>query len=479
LLLLLLGLLTSSFLLLLPRGFLPLLSSLTCSLLSLPCRLSSSFLCLSGGVLRLLGRSSSGILSLSRYLSGLIGRLPGHLSGLIRRLSGGVLRLLSCLSRSVLGLIRYLTGLVSGLTGGVLHTLRGLPDLIGDPSQRAASSSFLLFISTAAGQAAHGVLRLLGRPSGCLLGLARRLSCLVGRLSGGVLRLLGGLTCGVLDPLRGLTGLVNGLTGGFLSLPGSLSGCVLCLLGGSARCLLRSLGSLSSLVGDLPRSLFLPLSVAFLGLLFPLLLGGALGLLGRLVHRVFHSRVLGRLIERALDLRVGVDHLLDLCLCVALRDLLGQLLELVAVALDLALDVAHRVPVEILGRLQVLVLHLLLEVLSFAHFVSLPLIDFRLLTVRLGRLASIRAATPSSTAGTTRGLSAGAVWPTGINPAYPITTGPRETQRDLHRRSTSGKAAGQAAHGVLNLIHRSTTAAFFAAASFLLSFLSPLGFPSL
>jgi hypothetical protein len=37
---------------------------------------------------------------------------------------------------------------------------------------------------------------------------------------------------------------------------------------------------------------------------------GILGLLGRLVYRVVESLVMGRLVESAFDLRVGVDHLL-------------------------------------------------------------------------------------------------------------------------------------------------------------------------
>jgi hypothetical protein len=97
-----------------------------------------------------------------------------------------------------------------------------------------------------------------------------------------------------------------------------------------------------------------------------------LGLLGGLAHRVFHSRILGRLIHRTLDLRVGVDHLLDLGLSVASGKLLRVLLELLTVVLDLALYAAHRLPVETQGFLQVpFFLRLLLDGLrSFAHFVS-------------------------------------------------------------------------------------------------------------
>jgi hypothetical protein len=103
-----------------------------------------------------------------------------------------------------------------------------------------------------------------------------------------------------------------------------------------------------------------------------------LGLLDGLAHHVFHSRILGRLIHRTLDLRVGVDHLLDLGLSVAVGKLLRVLLELLAVVLDLALYAAHRLPVETQGFLQVpILLRLLLAILDlFGHFVSSSLIPF-------------------------------------------------------------------------------------------------------
>jgi hypothetical protein len=210
------------------------------------------------------------------------------------------------------------------LSGRVLHALRDLPNLIGDSTQRTSAS--LLATGQAAGEPTNGVLCLLGGSSGGLLGLTRHLSDLIGRLSGGLL------------------GLTRRLSGRLLGLSGYLSGGVLRLLG-------RSLCGLLDLL---------------------------LGLLGGLVHRVLDAQVLGRLIHRALDLHVGVDHLLDLGLRVALGDLLRELLQLGAVVLDLALDPTYRLPVEVLGVLRCLLLHLLLKIRSLLrHLVSILLIDFR------------------------------------------------------------------------------------------------------
>ena len=65
------------------------------------------------------------------------------------------------------------------------------------------------------------------------------------------------------------------------------------------------------------------------------------GLLGSLLHCFLDTRILGRLIHGTLELRVGVDHLLDLGLCVAFGELLSVLLQLFAVILSLALDPAQ------------------------------------------------------------------------------------------------------------------------------------------
>ena len=200
------------------------------------------------GVGLLLASSVSGLLG---CLLSLLGRLPrGGLLTLLCRLTGGVLRLLGRSLRDLLGLSGYLS------------------DLIGDPAQRSAT------LLTPASEATNGVLYLLGRSSGDVLGLTRNLACLLGRLTGY------------------LSGLIGRLSSGFLCLSGYLTGGVLRLLGHPLRDLLHLL----------------------------------LGLLDGLAHRVFHSHILGRLIHRTLDLRVGVDHLLDLSLSAALGKLLRELL---------------------------------------------------------------------------------------------------------------------------------------------------------
>jgi hypothetical protein len=161
--------------------------------------------------------------------------------------------------------------------------------------------------------------------SGLLGRLPRGLLPLLGSLSGGVLGLLGGPSGGLLGLARNLPGLVGRLARYLLGLIGRLSGGVLSLLGGSLR------GLLDLLLG---------------------LLSGLLGL-------VLYSGILGRLIHRALELYVRIDHLLDLGLRI-LGELLGKLLQLGAVILDLALEAAYRLPVEVLGvlrgRLEVLLL---------------------------------------------------------------------------------------------------------------------------
>jgi hypothetical protein len=234
------------------------------------------------------------------------------LPGLIGCLPCGGLRLLD---RSSRGLLR----LLGSLSGGVLHALRDLPDLIGDSAQRTSASLAALLL--AAGEPANGVL----------------------------------------DSLHGLTGLIGGLSGHLLSLLGHLSGLIGDLPG-------RLLGLPRRLSGHVLRSL----CGSLCGLLDLLL-----GLLGSLLHRVLDAHVLGRLIHRALKFHVGVDHLLDLGLRVAIGNLLRELLQLGAVILDLALEAAYRLPVEVLGVLRGLLLHLLLKILSLVrHFVSILLIDF-------------------------------------------------------------------------------------------------------
>jgi hypothetical protein len=267
----------------------------------------------------LLGCLTRRVLGLLRGPTGRILCLACNLTGLVGCLPGGVLRLLGCSSCGFLCLARYLAGLISGLSCcflglpgclscSVLHALGNLPNLIGDPTKGASQ---LL----ASGETAHGVLR-----------LARYLTCLVGDLACGVLSLLGCATCGVLDLSGNLSGLVGCLACYLLSLARCLSGSVLGLLGRSLRDLLHLLQ----------------------------------GLLGSLLHRILDTSILGRLFHGALELHVGVDHLLDLGLLVAFGELLSVLLQLFAVILRLALDPTKRLPVEVLGVLHCLLLHLLL-----------------------------------------------------------------------------------------------------------------------
>jgi hypothetical protein len=274
----------------------------------------------------------------------LLGLLPGGIGG-VRLLSAStlllcrLLSLLGCLSCGVLGLTRHLPGLIGDLpgyllglprrlTGGVLHALCDLPDLIGDSAQ---GSTALLLASTlllaSAEEPANGVLDslhgltgLIGGLPSSLLGLARRLAR------------------GVLHPLHGLAGLVSGLPSSLLGLAHRLARGVLGLLSRAPEGLLGLLGSSSG--------------------------GGALR---RLVHHVFQPLVLGRLVEGDFDLRVGVGHLLELGLHLR-GGLLGQALQLAAIVLQLALDPAERVPVELLGALHRLLLDLVLQVLCFGHF---------------------------------------------------------------------------------------------------------------
>src|SRR5215218_4739658 len=168
-------------------------------------------------------------------------------------------------------------------------------------------------------------------------------------LPGCVLSLLGGLARSVLGTLRSLAGLIGDLPCSALGLLGSPPSGVLSLLGDSSSGVLDALGGLPGLICHLAR--------------------GLLGLLGRLVYRVVESLVMGRLVESALDLRVGVDHLLQLRLRLR-RGLLHQALELGAFALQLTLEPAERVAIEVLGALHDLLLYPLLEGLCFAHSFS-------------------------------------------------------------------------------------------------------------
>jgi len=201
------------------------------------------------------------------------------------------------------------------------------------------------------------------------------LSSSVLRLLGGlprrVLRLLGGPSGGVLGTLRGLTGLVSDLPCSALSLLGGAPGGVLhalgglpCRVGDLANRLTRNiLGLPSRLTGGILDSLHgLP------GLLLRLA-QGVLSLLGRVAHGIVDTLIAGRLVDGAFDLRVGVDHFLQLRLRFR-RGLLYQALELGPVVLSLALDPAQRVTVEVLGALHYLLLYPLLEVLYFAHSFS-------------------------------------------------------------------------------------------------------------
>jgi hypothetical protein len=266
-------------------------------------------------------------LHLGEVHSQLVGLLPGGVcsvrlllasSGLLGRLPHSLLSLLGRLPHSLLSLL-------GRLSSGVLHTLRRLPNLIGDAANNSSETTLLL---AASGEPAYGVLHTLDSLSG-----------LTGDLTCGVLYLLGGSSRGILGLAGHLPYLICGLAGCLLGLPDCLSCGVLHLLG-------RSLRGLHDLL---------------------------LGILGGLIHRVFDVHVLSRLINRALELQVGVDHLLDLGLRVSLGHLLSILLQLGAIILHLALDPAYRPPIEFLGVLDGLLLHLLLKILSLiGHFISNP-----------------------------------------------------------------------------------------------------------
>jgi hypothetical protein len=92
--------------------------------------------------------------------------------------------------------------------------------------------------------------------------------------------------------------------------------------------------------------------------------------LGSLVHLILDALLLGRLVYGAFELVVVVGHLLDLGLRVALRELLGVLLELLTVVLDLGLQAADRLRVEVLRALLGKLLELLLKVQALSHGTS-------------------------------------------------------------------------------------------------------------
>jgi hypothetical protein len=250
--------------------------------------------------------------------SGLLGCLPRYLLSSLGCLPRCLLSLLGCLTGGILGLARNLSGLIRDLPRCLLGLARHLSDLIRDSAQSTSDAALL-----AAGEPAYGI-----------LGLARHLTGLIGRLPNRLLRLA-----------RCLPGLIR-------DLPRCLLGLARCLTDGVLRLLGRSLRGLHDLL---------------------------LGLLGGLIHLVLDAHVLGRLINRALEFDVGVDHLLDLGLRVALGDvLLRKLLQLGAVVLDLALEAAYGLRVEVLGVLRSLLLHLLLKIWCLvSHFVSFFLVDSR------------------------------------------------------------------------------------------------------
>src|SRR5215217_2703702 len=203
----------------------------------------------------------------------------------------------------------------------------------------------LVSLGQALSHLARQVLCLVRRLTYGFLGLIRDLADLIGCLSGSVLHLIGKPTNGVLGLIRHLSGLISNLTDGILSLVRNL----LRLLGRHVgRALARGL------IGVLP------------------------GLLRRLQHRILHTRVLGSLGYGARELVVGVGHLLDLGLRI-LRELLHVVVQLDVVAFHLTQDPAHRLPEEVPGLLQdLLILRLLLNVLLLAHLCSFSFCGSRL-----------------------------------------------------------------------------------------------------
>jgi hypothetical protein len=131
-------------------------------------------------------------------------------------------------------------------------------------------------------------------------------------------------------PLHGLTGLVGGAVQELAAgeILGDLPDPIQDLPDG----LLHALGYLSYLAGSLPHGPRDPTSRSASGVPrssrgpFGFPRGRLLRLPGRLAHRVLRPDITSRPVERFLDLRVGADHILDPRLCVALRELLRQIL---------------------------------------------------------------------------------------------------------------------------------------------------------
>jgi hypothetical protein len=261
-------------------------------------------------------------LHLGEVHSQLLGLLPGGVSSVRLLLASS--SLLGCLPHGLLPLLgrlpHSLLPLLGRLSSSVLHPLRRLPNLIGDPAQSTSEAAALLL--AAAGEPAYCVLHLVEGASATLL-LAP--SQTAGQAAHGVLHLLGGSSHGILGLASHLSYLICGLSRCLLGLPDCLTCGVLHLLG-------RSLCGLHDLL---------------------------LGILGGLIHRVFDVHVLSRPIDHILELQVGVGHLLDLGLRVSLGHLLSILLQLGAIILRLALDPAYRPPVEFLGVLDGLLLKIL------------------------------------------------------------------------------------------------------------------------
>ena len=239
-------------------------------------------------------------------------------------------KLLGLLLRGLRG-VRLLTALLTTgrLLRRLLALLRHLLPLLGGLSRRILGLS---------GRLTRGVLHALGG----LAYLVRDptegtssalLLAATGQATNGVLRLLCRLACSVLHLSRYLTGLVGCLACHLLSLACRLPRCVLRLLS-------RTLREVHHLL---------------------------LRALGRFVHLILDTLVLGRLVYGPLELHVVVGHLLDLRLGIAFGELLGVLLELFTVVLDLALQAANGPRVEVLRALLRQLLELLLKVQALGH----------------------------------------------------------------------------------------------------------------
>ena len=258
----------------------------------------------------------------------------------------------------------------------------------------------------AAGEAANGVLRPAGRLAGRFLGLTGYLACLV------------------------------------CSLACDLLGLVRCLAGG----VLRLLGAPCAN------------SVIFCWVLWAASFTWS-----------WMPCVLGRLVYGALELHVVVGHLLDLGLGVALGELLGVLLELLAVVLDLALQAAYGLRVEVPGALLGRAARSAAEGSSPGSYCVLSLF-----VVLFG--AGPIAADPTDNLATR--LEAAAEQPTSAavvvvvvhrrrsSPPPPVRPPVEAADRVLHlidgaaAFAAAGQAAGEATHGVLHLVDG--TAAFAA-----------------